>query len=115
MAALAPHTITGANTPVTITPTTLGASDTLTYTSGDRQELHLHNPTGGSLTLNIDGASATTIAPDGLGATVDVSAGFSIAVGAAARKVIRLDSISAYLSGTITLTGASGLVAYVTR
>jgi hypothetical protein len=115
MAVVAQNTITGTNTPVALTVTTLGSSDTLVYSSGTKQELHLHNSTGGSLTLNIDGSASTTIAPAGLGATIDVSTGFNIAVAAGARKTVRLDAISAYLAGTVTLTGASGLTAYITK
>lgn len=85
------------------------------YSSGTRQELHLHNSTGGSLTLNIDGSGSTTVSPAGLGAAVDVSTGFSITVAAGARKTVRLDAIAAYLAGTVTLTGASGLTAHITK
>jgi hypothetical protein len=112
MAVVANNTISK-TVPTTITATTLGASDTLVYSSGTRQVLNLHNSTGGSLTVNIDGSGSTTIAPAGLGATVDVSSGFNIVCAAGARKVVPLDTISAYLQGTVTLTGASGLTAWV--
>ena len=113
MAVIASNTVSK-TVPTTITKTTLGASDTLTYSSGTRQVLNLHNTTGGSLTVNIDGSGSTTIAPAGLGATVDVSTGFSIVVAAGAHKVVPLDTISAYLQGTVTLTGAATLTAWIT-
>lgn len=114
MAVVASFTLSGTSAPVTVTPTTLGASDTLTFASGTDQVLHLHNPTGGSLTLNIDGSGGTTVSIPGSGGnTLDVSTGFNIVVAAGARKSVRLDAIFQYLKGTVTLTGASGLTAWI--
>lgn len=113
MAIVAQTTISGTNSPVTITSTTLGSSDTLVYASGTGQILHLRNTTAGSLTLNIDGSASTTIQPAGLGQTIDVSAGFNIVLAAGAVKAVRLDTISAWLNGTVTLTGASGVFAHI--
>ena len=113
MAVIASNTVSKA-VPTTLTKTTLGASDTLVYASGTRQVLNLHNTTGGSLTVTIDGSGGTTISPSGLGAPVDVSAGFGITCAAGAHKVVPLDTIAAYLSGTVTLTGAATLTAWIT-
>ncbi len=114
MAVVASNTVSGTSAPVTLTVTTLGASDTLNFASGTGQILHLHNSTGGSLTLNIDGSTATTVSiPGAGGATLDVSTGFNIIVAAGARKAVRLDSLFQYLKGTVALTGASGLTAYI--
>ena len=91
--------------------TTLGASDTLTYTKGVNATLLLINNSGGALTPNIDGDESTTIPVQGYG-TVDVSAGYdvpSIADGDA--TAIELETIEAYLKGTITVTGGSGITA----
>ena len=114
MAVITQTTMTGTNGTVTVTTTTLGASDTLVYQSGKNQILHLNNVTAGSLTLNIDGSGSTTVSPTGLGATVDVSTGYDIVLAAGATKAIRLDTIAAYLAGTVTLTGASGVKAQLT-
>lgn len=113
MAVIASNTISKI-APTTLTKTTLGASDTLVYASGTRQVLNLHNTTGGSLTVTIDGSGGTTVSPAGLGAPVDVSAGFGITVAAGAHKAVPLDTISAYLAGTVTLTGAATLTAWIT-
>lgn len=113
MAVIASNTVSKA-VPTTLTKTTLGASDTLVYSSGTRQVLNLHNTTGGSLTVVIDGSGGTTVSPSGLGAAIDVSAGFSIAVAAGAHKVVPLDTIASYLQGTVTLTGAATLTAWIT-
>jgi hypothetical protein len=99
----------------TVTKTVLGASDTLPYVSGAGQTLVLHNTTGGSLTAKLDGAGSTTVSPEGLGATVDVSGGYDIVVAAGAIKAVKLDSIAAYLAGVVTVTGASGLTAFLTN
>ena len=113
MAVIASNTISK-TVPTTLSKTTLGASDTLVYSSGTRQVLNLHNTTGGSLTVVIDGSGSTTVNPAGLGAAVDVSAGYSVVVAAGAHKAVPLDTISAYLLGTVTLTGAATLTAWIT-
>lgn len=90
--------------------TTLGSSDTLTYDSSKKQLLVLRNTTGGSLTLNIDGADGTTVSVPGVG-TVNVSSGVNVTVAAGASKSVLLSSIRAYLQGVVTLSGASGMTA----
>lgn len=89
--------------------TTLGASDTITYSASRKQLLVLRNPTGGSLSLTIDGDGGTTVAVDGLG-SVSVSSGVTIAVPAGESRFVVLSTIRHYLQGTVTLTGASGMV-----
>lgn len=88
--------------------TTLTASDTITFNPGKKQLLVLRNTTGGSLTLNIDGAGGTTVQAPGVG-SVNVSAGLNITVAAGASVAVVLSTVSAYLQGVVTLTGASGL------
>ena len=90
---------------------TLSAADTLTFDPTKKQLLVLHNTTGGSLTLTIDGNGGTTVQVDGLGAPVDVSAGISIAVPAGASRSVILASIKHYLQGVVNLTGAATLKA----
>ena len=95
----------------TITETTLNGTDSFTYGTGDR--LLLRNPTGGSITPTIDGADGTTVAVAGVG-DVSVSGGFSVgAIAAGAMVTVDLDTIAAYLQGTIAITGGTGLVASI--
>lgn len=89
--------------------TTLTASDTITFDPRKRQLLVLRNPTGGSLTLNIDGDGGTTVTFPGL-PNVSVASGFSIVVPASESRAVVLSTIAAYCQGVVTLTGASGLV-----
>lgn len=108
MAAITATSVLGAP-PKTITETTLGASDTLTYKT--KSLLLLRNPTGGALTPVIDGDGGTTVLAPGLG-SVDVSGGYSVgSVAAGAHVVIALDTIASYLKGTITITGGDAMVA----
>ncbi len=90
---------------------TLSSSDTITINEAKKQLLVLRNPTGGSLTLKIDGdgASATYAVP-GAG-TIDLTGGYDIAVGAGLSRAVMLNTIKGYTVGTVTLTGASGMIA----
>ena len=91
--------------------TTLGASDTFTYSAGKSPVLVLNNVTGGALTPNIDGDDGTTFGCNGLG-DVDVSGGLTLAsIPAGDSAAIPLNTISAYLSGVITMTGGTGIEA----
>lgn len=110
MAVIAQTLLTGSLARV-VTETTLGASDTLVYNAGRNQVLVLRNASGGALTPNIDGDGGTTVPVAGAG-SVDVSGGYSLAsVANAAVVAIPMDTISAYLAGTITVTGGDGMVA----
>ena len=95
-----------------VTQTTLtGTADTFTYVASASPVLILFNDTGGALSPTIDGDGATTVQVSGVGA-VDVSAGYVVgSIAAGATKAIPLDTISAYLSGTIAITTGTGLVA----
>lgn len=109
MATIASTTMTGGR--VTVTETTLTASDTFTYVPNGRQILVLRNGTGGALTVTIDGAGASTVPVPGVG-SLDISGGFSTgSIAAGATAVIQLDSIKAYLAGTIAVTGGTGISA----
>jgi hypothetical protein len=111
MAALASTTL---NQSAAFTPTTLtlGASDTITYDSIKQQILVLYNATAGALTPNVDGASGTTVSVPGTGTTFSVASGYTFpSIAAGAYAMVRLDSISAYLSGAITITGGTGIKA----
>ena len=113
MATIAVTTIDSSTAIITngVETTLTGTLDTFTFVRGVKQTLILRNPTAGALTPIIDGDGATTVAVVGIG-SVDVSSGFSvgsIAVGGV--KLIRTQDISHYLSGTIAITGGTGLVA----
>ena len=93
------------------TVTTLTASDTFTFDSTKRSILVLNNVTAGALTVNIDGDGATTVNVSGVG-SVDISGGFSTAsIPAGATHLVHLNSINKYLSGTIAVTGGTGIEA----
>lgn len=97
----------------TLTETTLSASDTFAYSPGSGQILLLRNPTAGALSPVIDGDGGTTVPVQGVG-SVDVSGGYAVgSIGVGAAVAIPLDSIKAYLAGTIAVTGGSGLVAAI--
>lgn len=96
----------------TATVTTLGASDTLVFSASKHPLLVIENNTAASITANIDGSDSTTIAVEGYG-TLDVSAGYDVSVADGAIAVVPLRSISAYLRGTVTVTGADGATAYI--
>ena len=94
-----------------VTRTTMTASDTLTYNPGREAVLLLDNVTAGALTVVIDGNGGTTVPVAGIG-NVDVSTGFSTgSIAAGVCLAIPLDAISAYLQGTIALTGGTGIKA----
>lgn len=114
MAALTQSNITSGPGSVAVTVATLSASDTLTYSSGTNQVLTITNGTAGPLTATLTGSTATTIAPAGYGSTVSVAGGYAVVVAAGATKAVKLDNISAYLSGTITITGAATCTAMLT-
>ena len=95
----------------TLTETTLNGTDSFVYNAAANPILTLRNATGGALTPVIDGAGGTTVAVSGIG-DVTVSGGYSVgSIAASAHVVIPLASISAYLQGTIAITGGTGLVA----
>ena len=95
----------------TATITTLGASDTFTYTKNKNQVLILNNVTAGALTPNFDGDGATTYPVTGVG-DVDLTAGYTTgSIGAGAQVAIPLNTIGEYLAGTIALTGADAIEA----
>lgn len=94
----------------TVTETTLGTSNALTYAPGNGQVLILRNPTGAGIASVIDGAGATTKGVAGIG-TIDLSGGYNVGtIPAGGSIAIPLDTIKDFLDGAINVTG-SGLVA----
>lgn len=96
-----------------VTPTTLGASDTLVYAAG--AELFIYNGTAGTITPNIDGDGAPTALEVPGGGTKDLSAGYTwpVAIAIGDVSMIPLDTIREYLAGTIALTAADGAKAWI--
>jgi len=110
MATITPTT-TSSSGVVSITETTLGASDTFVFKRNAKQRLILRNDTVGALTPLIDGDGSTSVGIDGIG-SIDVSGGFSVGEMAADAVVsLNTDSIREYLKGTIEITGGTGIVA----
>jgi hypothetical protein len=105
MAAITAISVTN-NGSFTAATTTLSASDTITFDRRFKQLLVVNNPTGGSLTLKIDGADGTSVNKPGVG-SVSVSGGYDIVVPAGASRAVVLSSISDYCQGVVTLTGAA--------
>ena len=96
---------------------TLTASDTFTYVQGTGQTLRLRNTTAGALTVTITGSTAVskTYYPDG--GVVNYAAGFAtVSIPATTGDVtVFLDRIQSYLSGTLTVTGGTGIKALLTQ
>lgn len=96
-----------------VTVTVLGASDTFVFNSARSPVLVLNNVSAGALTPLIDGDGGTTQPCAGIG-DIDVSTGLTLASIAAGDTVsIPLNSISAYLQGTITVTGGLAIEAQI--
>lgn len=112
MAAITSTSIAGDGA-IALSVLTLGASDTLTFNPGKNPVLLLCNETGGALTPNIDGAGGATVAVKGIG-SVNVAPGYtSPSIPAGGKAVIRLNSISEYLKGVVTITGGAGIKASI--
>lgn len=93
--------------------TTLTASDTLPFDSSRQGGiLILRNPTGGAVSPTIIGNTAPTAYPTRDAGPLDLSGGRAVgSIPAGQSRVIPLDKMKAYLSGTVTITGGTGLVA----
>lgn len=106
--------VSGSFTATSIVLATSG--DTLTYSSGTEQLLVLYNihATDPAI-VTIDGASGTTVAVPGAGATTaSVAAGYAITIAAGVAKAVRLDTISAYLSGTVSIVSDTAAIVVAT-
>lgn len=85
------------------------SGDTLTYTAGSNQQLVLFNTDVSPIDVVIDGAGGTTVViPNAGGATTSVASGVTYSVAAGAYAVVRLDTISSYLQGVVSITAATG-------
>lgn len=106
--------VSGATAPVTLTPTTMTASDTFTgYSAGSLQRLMLVNNTGAQITVTLAGSAGTpSVQVTGVG-SVTATGGKAVPVAANSFVHLSLDNYSAWLAGngTVTLTGGTGLLA----
>lgn len=111
MATITATSMTGPEDRV-LTRTTLTSSDTFTYNASKAPILILDNVTGGALTVTIDGSTApTALTVAGVG-SLNLSTGFVTSeIAAGACVAIPLVSIGQYLSGTIAVTGGTGIKA----
>lgn len=114
MAVIAQTDFRGTAGATTIARTVLTASDTLVWNGdGTRQILELYNTTASPVIVTIDGSLSTNITPDGYGGTIDVSAGKAITVPASSTVSVELGKISAFLQGTVAVTGGVGVTAHL--
>lgn len=110
MAVITATSMTGSGSRA-VTVTTLGASDTFVFNTDRKPVLYLNNVSAGALTPLIDGDGGTTTPCEGVG-DIDVSAGLLLSsIGIGDTVAIPLNSISAYLKGTITITGGDAIEA----
>jgi hypothetical protein len=110
MAVIAPTSLQGTGSRV-VTETTLTGTDSFVYKADRKAILQFDNPTAGALSPIIDGDGGTTVSVPGVG-QVSVAGGYAVgSIAAGASVAIPLDSISAYLVGTIGVTDGTGLVA----
>lgn len=105
----------GSNGATNLTRTALTASDTLSYTRGAGLVLGLYNTTAAAVTVTLVGSAPTNLTPDGFGGVVSTAAGKQIQVPASGLTIVELDDIWAFLTGTgtVTVTGGTGLVAFL--
>jgi hypothetical protein len=102
------------NGPFLVGATPLTGTDTLVYKPAVNQVLYMFNTTASPVTVTIDGDAGTTISPGGYGGTISVAAGKAIAVAAGTVQAVQLRSISAFLQGTVAVTGGvAGVVAWI--
>lgn len=111
MATIAPTSMQGSGQRALTETTLTGTADTFVFLTNSNPVLVLRNATGGALSPVIDGNGGTTVVVGGIG-PVDVSAGYAVgSIAAGAVKAIPLNTISAFLQGTIAITSGTGLVA----
>lgn len=102
------------NGPQLVGATVLTGADTLVYKPAVNQTLYISNTTASPVTVTIDGDGGTTISPGGYGGTISVAAGKGITVAAGTIQAVQLRTISAFLQGTVAVTGGvAGVVAWI--
>lgn len=102
MAVIVAPTITSAVTQ-SFTPVELTGTDTMTAKKGT---LFVFNASASPASIVIDGSAATTVTTAQAG-VVNVSAGYTVACPAGQVTRVALGNISAFLSGTVAVTGGT--------
>jgi hypothetical protein len=97
-----------------IFPVTLTASDTAVVSLNKKSALIVENSTGGPLTINIKGDTATSKVCEGIG-SVDLTGGKPFSIADTETKKFPLNATyQAWLGdGNVTITGGTGATAYI--
>lgn len=97
-----------------IVPTVLSASDTVQVSLTASSALFILNETGGSLTVNVKGDTATSVNCDGVG-SIDLTGGKDIVVANGEQYKFPLNTTyQAWLGdGNLTITGGDLALAWV--
>ena len=97
-----------------IVPATLTGTDDAVYVIGNSGAMIVENSTGGDLTINVQGAGATTVRCKGVG-DIDLSGGkdFVVTDGTTARLNFVPLNQSWLGDGNLTITGGTGAKAYI--
>jgi hypothetical protein len=98
---------------VPLTRTAMTASDTLSYVQGSGQVLFMYNTTASAIPVTIAGSLAGNLQPAGYGGVISLAGGKVVTVPASGSTYLQLDDIAAYLPGTVTLTGGTGITAHL--
>lgn len=93
------------------TVNTLTAADVIVFNSAKTQLLQFRNTTASPVVITIDGSASTAVKIPNTGKTFDAPAGLQITVAANGTGSVVLKSISAFMQGTVALTGGVGLEA----
>lgn len=96
----------------TATQNTLTASDTFTFNNSLQQRIIVTNGTGSDVTLNLDGAGAAAFNVEGYG-ELDPTAGLNVTIPNNQSRVLRANSRGRFLTGEVTMTGASGATCFI--
>lgn len=101
-------------TEAVIVPITLGATDSAVVNLAKKTSLIINNGTVGSLSVNVDGDTATSVACTGVGVT-DLTGGKTFVVAAGTIRNIPLNpNYQKWLGdGNITITGGDAATAYI--
>jgi len=97
-----------------ITPTVLSASDTVELNLAKKSVLIVENASGGSLTINVKGDTATSVNCSGVG-DIDLTGGkeFTVADGTAFKFPLNATYQAWLGDGNLTITGGDLGLAYI--
>jgi len=109
MATITPTLMTGSGKRAMVEVDLTGTADTFAYIASYKPTLIMRNDSGGPLSPVIDGDGGSVVPVAGVG-DVDVSGGYAVgSIADGAVVAIPLNTISAFLTGTIAITGGTGL------